>query len=130
MAIGNFQAIFAHHNEPPIAAKKPLWKHAVFAAGLGLSILSYPVHAAQVSSSDTVESLYQALLSTMKNGRILGQSGRFAQLEPVILRNFDITSMARLSVGSTWISSERGAASADERELRTLYRGDLCRPLR
>ena len=104
MAIGNFQAIFAYHNEAPIAAKKPLWKHAAFAAGLGLSILSYPVHAAQVSSSGTVESLYQALLSTMKNGRILGQSGRFARLEPVILRNFDITSMARLSVGPTWIS--------------------------
>ena len=104
MAIGNFQAIFAHHDEPPIAPKKPLWKHAAFAAGLGLSILSYPVHAAQVSSSDTVESLYQALLTTMKDGRILGQSGRFAQLEPVILRNFDITSMARLSVGPTWIS--------------------------
>ena len=104
MAIATFQAIFAHNNKPPIAPKKPLWKHAAFAAGLGLSILSYPVHAAQVSSSDTVESLYQTLLSTMKNGRILGESGRFAQLEPVILRNFDITSMARLSVGSTWTS--------------------------
>src|SRR6476660_5112408 len=31
-----------------------------------------------------------------------GQSGRFAQLEPVIRRTFDIPSMARLSVGSSW----------------------------
>ena len=38
----------------------------------------------------------------MKNGRILGQSGRFTQLDPVIRRSFDIASMARLSVGSFW----------------------------
>src|SRR5205807_4856414 len=38
----------------------------------------------------------------MKNGRILGQSGRFTQLDPIIRRSFDIASMARLSVGSTW----------------------------
>jgi phospholipid transport system substrate-binding protein len=48
------------------------------------------------------QGLYDALLSTMKNGRTLGQSGRFAQLEPVIRRTFDIPSMARLSVGSSW----------------------------
>jgi hypothetical protein len=39
----------------------------------------------------------------MKNGRTLGQSGRFVQLEPVVRRTFDIASMARLSVGpSSW----------------------------
>src|SRR5271168_2973628 len=38
----------------------------------------------------------------MKSGRSLGQSGRFARLEPVIRRSFDITTMARLSVGSSW----------------------------
>jgi len=48
--------------------------------------------------------LYDALLSTMKNGRTLGQSGRFTQLEPVIRRTFDIPAMARLSVGSSWAS--------------------------
>jgi phospholipid transport system substrate-binding protein len=55
-----------------------------------------------VSGSDTVQGLYDALLSTMKNGRTLGQSGRFTQLEPVIRRTFDIPSMARLAVGSAW----------------------------
>ena len=73
-----------------------------FAAGLGLSMLSYPVHAAPSSGGDTVQGLYDALLSTMKNGRTLGQSGRFTQLEPVIRRSFDIASMARLSVGPSW----------------------------
>jgi phospholipid transport system substrate-binding protein len=65
-------------------------------------MLSYPIHAAPASSGDTVQGLYDALLSTMKNGRTLGQSGRFAQLAPVIRRSFDISSMARLAVGPSW----------------------------
>ena len=73
-----------------------------FAAGLALSMLSYPVHAAPASGGDTVQGLYDALLNTMKNGRTLGQSGRFTQLAPVIRRSFDIASMARLSVGPSW----------------------------
>ena len=67
-------------------------------------MLSYPVHAAPSSGGDTVQGLYDVLLSTMKNGWILGQSGRFAQLEPVIRKTFDIASMARLSVGPPWAS--------------------------
>jgi len=77
-------------------------KVLAFAAGLGLSMLSYPVHAAPASGSDTVQGLFDALLVTMKHGRTLGQSGRFAQLAPVIRRSFDTASMARLSVGPTW----------------------------
>jgi phospholipid transport system substrate-binding protein len=38
----------------------------------------------------------------MKNGRTLGQSGRFTQLVPVIRQSFDIPAMARLSVGPSW----------------------------
>jgi phospholipid transport system substrate-binding protein len=79
-----------------------------FAAGLGLSTLSCPVHAAPASGGDTVQGLYDALLSTMKNGRILGQSGRFTQLDPIIRRSFDIASMARLSVGPTWAGLSEG----------------------
>src|SRR5271155_842027 len=80
------------------------WKAVALAAGLGLGMLSYPVHAEPASGGGTVQGLYDALLSTMKNGRILGQSGRFTQLEPVILRSFDINSMARLAVGPSWAS--------------------------
>src|SRR6202521_3642509 len=86
---------------PPIVQKMPAWKAAGVAAVLALAI-SYPLHAAPVNGGDTVQSLYDALLSTMNNGRTLGQSGRFKQLEPVIRRTFDIPSMARLSVGSSW----------------------------
>ena len=87
-----------------IPLKTPLRRAVAFAAGLGLSMLSYPLHAAPASGGDTVQGLYDVLLSTMKNGRILGQSGRFTQLEPVIRRSFDIASMARLSVGPSWTS--------------------------
>jgi phospholipid transport system substrate-binding protein len=82
--------------------KNPLRKAVAFAAGLGLSMLSYPLHATPASGGDTVKGLYDVLLSTMKDGRILGQSGRFTQLDPVIRRSFDIASMARLSVGPSW----------------------------
>src|SRR5882762_2646614 len=85
-----------------IVSKTPVWKAAILAAALGLAMVPYPVHAAPGGGGDTVQGLYDALLSTMKNGRTLGQSGRFTNLEPVIRRTFDIPSMARLSVGSSW----------------------------
>jgi len=74
---------------------------ATLAAVLGLAMVPYPARAAP-GGGDTVQGLYDALLSTMKNGRTLGQSGRFTRLEPVIRRTFDIPSMARLAVGSSW----------------------------
>ena len=86
----------------PILSKTLVWKAATLAAVFGLAMVSYPAHAAPASGGDTVQGLYDALLSTMKNSRTLGQSGRFTQLEPVIRRTFDIPSMARLSVGSSW----------------------------
>jgi len=85
----------------PMPPKAALWAGAL-AAGFGLAMLSYSVHAAPTNGGDTVQGLYDALLGTMKNGRALGQSGRFMRLEPVIRRSFDIPTMARLSVGPTW----------------------------
>jgi phospholipid transport system substrate-binding protein len=86
----------------PIVSKTPMWKAATLAAVLGLAMVPNPARATPGGGGDTVQGLYDALLSTMKNGRTLGQSGRFTQLEPVIRRTFDIPSMARLSVGSSW----------------------------
>ena len=83
----------------PIVPKTPAWNAVALAALLGLAMAPYPGHAAPASGGDTVQGLYDALLSTMKNGRTLGQSGRFTQLEPVIRTTFDIPLMARLSVG-------------------------------
>jgi phospholipid transport system substrate-binding protein len=102
VAIRSHAAIYNQAVGTQIVSKTPTWKAVAFAAGLGLSMLSYPVHAAPASGGDTVQGLYDALLNTMKNGRTLGQSGRFTQLAPVIRRSFDIASMARLSVGPSW----------------------------
>jgi phospholipid transport system substrate-binding protein len=102
MASSVFSAIFDQAIDQPIVPKKPVLKAAAFAVGLGLSMLSYSVQAAPSSGGAIVQGLYDALVDTMKNGRILGQSGRFTQLEPVIRRSFDIASMTRLSVGPSW----------------------------
>jgi phospholipid transport system substrate-binding protein len=96
---------------PNAPARKALCLAAMLAAA---SALPYPVHAAPVSGGDTVQGLYDALLGTMKNGRILGQSGRFTQLEPVIRRTFDIPSMTRLSVG---VSYWAGLSEAQRQQL-------------
>ena len=74
MTTCSFPAIFNQAICQPIVAKMPLWKAVAFVAGLGLSMLSYPVHAAPSSGGDTVQGLYDALLGTMKNGRTLGQA--------------------------------------------------------
>src|SRR6202007_3153191 len=75
---------------------------AGFAIVMALAILPHPTFAAPSSGGDTVQGLYDTLLNTMKNGRTLGQSGRFMRLAPVIRSTFDISTMARLSVGSSW----------------------------
>jgi len=95
-------AIFDQVTSKPIVPKTAAWRAAALATWLGITMLAYPAHAALASGGDTVQGLYDALLGTMKSGRSLGQSGRFARLEPVIRRSFDIPTMARLSVGSSW----------------------------
>ncbi len=52
--------------------------------------------------SDTVRSLYDTLLTTMRSGPALGARGRYAQIEPVVRRAFDIPFMTRLAVGPEW----------------------------
>jgi len=77
-------------------------------AGLGLALVlavaisAESVAALSVTPQDSVHSFYDTLLTTMKDGRTLGQSGRYARLAPVIARLFDVPMMARLAVGSSW----------------------------
>jgi phospholipid transport system substrate-binding protein len=94
--------IFDRVTSKPIVPKTAARKAVALATVLGIAMLAHPAHAAPTSGGDTVQGLYDALLGTMKSGRSLGQSGRFARLEPVIRRTFDIPTMARLSVGSSW----------------------------
>src|SRR5215471_14541226 len=91
-----------------ITPRTTAWKAAALATGLGIAMLANPAHAVPTSGGDTVQGLYDELLGTMKSGRSLGQTGRFARLEPVIRRTFDLPTMARLSVGSSWATLLEG----------------------
>ena len=89
-------------------------KHTQFSAtgsrrlasmGLGLLLalaMSAESAALPAGPQDSVRSLYQTLLATMKDARTLGESGRYARLAPVVVRVFDIPLMARLSIGPSW----------------------------
>ena len=74
-----------------------------FALFLGASLFLADGNAA-LAQQNEVRGFYDTLLTTMKNGRTLGQSGRYARLAPAVDRVFDIPLMTRLSIGSTWAS--------------------------
>jgi phospholipid transport system substrate-binding protein len=74
---------------------------ALFLALMG-TIFASAATALPASPQDSVRSFYDALLATMKNGRTLGQSGRYAALAPVVSGVFDVPFMVRLAVGPSW----------------------------
>jgi phospholipid transport system substrate-binding protein len=69
---------------------------------LGLAALSPRAVAMAAGGTETVRSLYATLMETMRNGATLGSHGRYAQVEPVVRRLFDIPFMTRLAVGPQW----------------------------
>jgi phospholipid transport system substrate-binding protein len=58
--------------------------------------------SALLDPQNNVRGFYDALLTTMRNGPTLGQSGRYARLAPVVDRVFDVPSMTRLAIGPSW----------------------------
>lgn len=73
-----------------------------------------PSFAAAQSASDpkaTVQSFYDALLETMKQGEELGFEGRYKKLEPVIHQVFDVPVMAKIAIGGAWTNF-----TADEKD--------------
>jgi len=64
--------------------------------------LSTPGSAAVSNPEESVRSFYNVLLGNMQQGRMLGESGRYARLAPVVGRTFDIPLMTRLAVGPAW----------------------------
>ncbi|MGH7029986.1 MAG: MlaC/ttg2D family ABC transporter substrate-binding protein [Stellaceae bacterium] len=69
--------------------------------------------AVPASPQDSVRGFYDVLLATMKNGRSLGQSGRYAALAPAVHGVFDVPLMARLAVGPAWA----GLTAARQQEI-------------
>jgi phospholipid transport system substrate-binding protein len=56
------------------------------------------------SAATTVSSLYDVLLSVMKEGPSLGFKGRYDRLSPTVRTTFDFPLMTRLMVGPQWAS--------------------------
>lgn len=100
---------------------------AVAWLGLGLAGLTLlcSAEATGASALDTVQGFYDTLLTTMRRGNELGQSGRFIQLQPVVHSTFDVPSMARMAIGSGWgtVSStqQQQMIEAFERYIAAIY---------
>ena len=83
--------------------RRPTNRYSLLGFALTLVIAAFagtPARAEQGAGS--VRALYATLLDAMRNGPALGPSGRYARIEPVIARVFDLPLMTRLAVGPGW----------------------------
>jgi phospholipid transport system substrate-binding protein len=81
------------------------WRGKVASLCLALLVavgLFTPGWAAVPNPQDQVRGFYGVLLGTMRDGRTLGESGRYARLAPAVDRTFDIPTMTRLAIGPAW----------------------------
>lgn len=81
------------------------WRGKIASLCLALLVavgLFTPGLAAVPDAQDQVRGFYGVLLGTMRDGRTLGESGRYARLAPVVNRTFDIPMMTRLAIGPSW----------------------------
>jgi phospholipid transport system substrate-binding protein len=89
---------------------------------LGLITTAQPAAAA---GGDTVRTFYDTLLTNMRSGSSLGAAGRYARIEPVVRRVFDIPFMTRLAVGPEWASlteaQRQQVSQAFERYVAAVY---------
>jgi phospholipid transport system substrate-binding protein len=77
------------------------------AFGLGVALAAAATAAVAAPAAQPqakMRGFYETLLTTMKAGPALGESGRYARLAPIVKRLFDLPWMARLAVGPGWAS--------------------------
>jgi phospholipid transport system substrate-binding protein len=101
-------------------------KSAIAAIALCAALAVLPPRPAAASNgSETVQSLYNTLLTTMQNGPALGPRGRYARIEPVVSSAFDINYMTRLAVGPEWAqlneTQRQQVAQAFQRYITAIY---------
>jgi phospholipid transport system substrate-binding protein len=74
-----------------------------FAAALSI-LLGAPVARAQAGdpAAAQITALHGALLDVMRRAKVLGPKGRYEALRPPIEQAFDLPTMARFAVGTTW----------------------------
>ena len=88
------------------------------ALSLAVGIFAESAAALAVNPRDNVRGFYDTLVTTMRNGPTLGQSGRYARLAPVVDRVFDLPSMTRLAIGPIWAT----LPSAQQQQLIDAFR--------
>ena len=84
---------------------RDVWTGKIASLWLALLVafgLFTPGWAAVPNPQDQVRGFYGVLLGTMRDGRTLGESGRYARLAPAVDRTFDIPTMTRLAIGPAW----------------------------
>jgi phospholipid transport system substrate-binding protein len=88
----------------PQTRPSPIGRIAALLILLFAGLVFVPVEgrAESADAADTVRGFYDVLASTMREGEQLGQRGRYAKLEPVILAVFDVPYMTRMAVGPSW----------------------------
>jgi hypothetical protein len=87
------------------SARSPVYNIANSAALLLVfGLVAGRASAAPPDAAGVVRGFYATLLETMRNGPALGPSGRYAKLDPVVRRTFDIPFMTRLAMGPSWAS--------------------------
>ena len=75
---------------------------------LAISLQSPPASATYGHGATAVRSLYSTLLAAMRAGPALGPQGRYAEIEPVVRRVFDIPLMTKVAVGPEWAALSAG----------------------
>ena len=87
--------------------KEIAWRRTLGGLGFALLLAAGPLTQEAVAAADpqgVVRDFYGVLVSNMKEGRMLGESGRYARLAPVVNSAFDVPSMTRLAIGPSWAS--------------------------
>src|ERR1700751_4008494 len=77
-------------------------REKIVGLSLALSLFAASAAALAVNPQDNVRGFYDALLTTMRYGPTLGQSGRYGRLAPVVDRLLAVPAMTQLAVGPTW----------------------------
>jgi phospholipid transport system substrate-binding protein len=95
------------------------------ALAAAVSVAPLAADAMGAGGTETVRSLYDTLLTTMRSGPSLGASGRYAQIEPTIRRVFDTPFMTQLAVGPEWATlndtQRQQVTQAFERYIAAIY---------
>lgn len=81
-------------------------RRAFTATAVSVALLGVPgiARADAAEPGAVIQSLYDTLLDTMKNGETLGFDGRYKKLEPALHQALDIATMCKIAIGPAWTS--------------------------